>query len=95
MDIAAYLFSVVQTLVVILQCGKTLLLAGFTVAGIHNIATENLLPEGKAAGRTWRIAKLASKSSPKESRAQQPPPGGIVCFRTGLRKGGKRTTYRH
>lgn len=51
-DIGAYLFSVVQALVVVLQCGHALLLAGLALTGIDDVATEDLLPETVAAGRT-------------------------------------------
>lgn len=51
-DIVAYLFSVVQTLVVVLQCGHALLLAGLALTGIDDVATEDFLPETVAAGRT-------------------------------------------
>lgn len=53
-DSYAYFFSMMQTLVVILQRGRTLLLSGFTLSGIHDIATKDFLPEGKAAGGTWK-----------------------------------------
>lgn len=43
-----------QTLVVVLQCQTTLLLAGMVLAsGVHNVAAEELLPEGKAPRRAY------------------------------------------
>lgn len=51
-----YFFPVVQALVVVFQSSPALLLPLVTVSGIHNVATEDFLPEGKAAGGTWRVA---------------------------------------
>lgn len=47
----AYLLLVVQALVVILVCGDALLLARITLTGIDDVASEELLPERKAARR--------------------------------------------
>jgi hypothetical protein len=47
-----YLFPVVEALVVIFQSRGALLLAGLALAGVHDVAPENLLPEGVAAGGT-------------------------------------------
>jgi hypothetical protein len=52
-----YLLPVVEALVVIFQSRSALLLAGLTLAGVHDVAPENLLPEGVAAGGTWRETK--------------------------------------
>lgn len=51
-NIGAYLFSVVQTFVVVLQCGHAFLLAGLALTRIDNVATKDLLPKTVAAGRT-------------------------------------------
>ena len=48
----AYLFLVVKALIVIFQRGDALLLAGLTLGRVHNIASQNLLPEGVAAAGT-------------------------------------------
>ena len=46
----AYLLLVVKALIVILEDETALLLAGVvSCSGIDNIASHNLLPEGKAA----------------------------------------------
>jgi len=53
--VAAHLFLVVQALVVILEGGAALLLARVVVGvGVDDVAGEQLLPEGEAAGRTCR-----------------------------------------
>lgn len=52
-----YLLPVVEALVVIFQSRSALLLAGLTLAGVHDVAPENLLPEGVAAGGTYRVTK--------------------------------------
>jgi hypothetical protein len=44
---------VVEALVVIFQSWGALLLAGLALAGVHDVASKNLLPEGVAAGGTW------------------------------------------
>jgi hypothetical protein len=51
-DFGAYLFPVVQALVVVLQCGHALLLASLALTGIDDVAAEDLLPKTVAAGRT-------------------------------------------
>lgn len=51
-----YFFPVVQALVVVFQSSPALLLPLVTVSGIHNVATEDFLPEGKAAGGTCKPA---------------------------------------
>lgn len=55
-----YLFPVVKALVVIFEGGHTLLLAALTLAGVHHVTTENLLPEGVAAAgaytEQWRVS---------------------------------------
>lgn len=47
-----YLLAVVQALVVIVQSGSALLLSRLALAGVDNVATKNLLPEGVAAALT-------------------------------------------
>jgi len=47
-----YLLSVVKTFVVILQGRGTLLLTLDTTVGVNDVATKDLLPEGKASVRT-------------------------------------------
>lgn len=51
---SAYLLLVVKALVVILENETALLLAGIVSGrGVDNIASHNLLPEGKAAADAW------------------------------------------
>lgn len=55
-----YLFSVVQTLVVVLEHGVALLLAGSVLAvGVDDVAGEHLLPEGKAAAGTCEADRVS------------------------------------
>lgn len=54
-----YLFPVVKALVVIFEGGHTLLLAAFTLARVHHVATKDLLPEGVAAGATWKMSRVS------------------------------------
>lgn len=47
-----YLFPVVEALIVVFQSRDALLLARLALTRVHNVASENLLPEGVAAGGT-------------------------------------------
>ena len=47
-----HLLLVVQALVVVLQSGQALLLAGLAFPSVDNVAAEHFLPEVEAAGRT-------------------------------------------
>lgn len=52
---AAYLFPVVEALVVVLEDGVALLLAGLVVgAGVDDVTCEHFLPEGEATAGTCR-----------------------------------------
>jgi hypothetical protein len=54
-----YLFPMMQTLHVIFQDGLAFCGAGGGVAGcVYNVAGENFLPEGKAAGGTWSMSVI-------------------------------------
>lgn len=55
-----HLLLVVQALVVILQSGQALLLAGFSLPGVDDVAAEHFLPEVEAAGRTCGGDALAA-----------------------------------
>lgn len=51
-----YLFPMMQTLHIIFQDGLAFCRAGGGVAGcVYDVAGENFLPEGKAAGGTWSM----------------------------------------
>lgn len=45
----AYLFAVVQALIVIFQSEETFLLSLNTFRSVHDVASEEFLPEGEAA----------------------------------------------
>lgn len=54
-----YLFPVVQTLVVVFEDGGALGFArGVFGGGVDDVAGEDFLPEGEAAGGTWEKALL-------------------------------------
>lgn len=55
-----YLFPVVKALVVVLEDGVALLLAGLVIgAGIDDVACEHLLPEREATARTWTSHRVS------------------------------------
>jgi hypothetical protein len=55
----AYLFLVVQALVVIFKYGLAFCGAAVVVGGcIGDVACEDFLPEGEAAGWAWRVGEL-------------------------------------
>ena len=54
-----HLFPVVQALIVILHDGDALILAvGVVFGAVGHIAGQQLLPEGKAAGRAWDVSVM-------------------------------------
>ena len=49
----------------------------------------------ESSGKDLENRKVSFQKFAKGKPGTATTSGGIVCFRTGLRKGGKRTTYRH